>query len=255
MGGAMRRVAAAGLAVFFLGAAALAEAETQTERIVAEQRTSLSVRIAPEAAQSLLPDGWTVNAGPQASNLSLNFMDRKLALNAEGKLLGSGVNRLLVMSMAAKNVQTGEVRTMIVGGYSADPAGSPGAYRVYGRGSVDLIRSEHVDGVASNMVEERWTVTAEDGGVLNISLSFERGVPTLNPFELKIHSAAAPDFYRIYRGQQAVDVLRNAASGVDRVASVSVEAAGGKLGEIFKDVGAVLAASNSPFYGRETFLP
>lgn len=238
-----------------LAAVAPASAETQTETIVAEQRTSLSLRITPEAARSLLPEGWESSAGPTAPNLSLIFMDRALGLGPDGQKLGTGVNRLLVMAMGAKNTQTGETRTLIVGGYSADPVGSPGAYNVYGKGSMEMARTERIDSAAVETVQERWTVKTSDGGVLNVDLTFKRGVPTLNPFELKIYSAVQPDFYRIYRGRQTTDVIRNASSGVDRVQAVAVEASGGRLGEILKDAGPALAVSNSPFYSRETFLP
>lgn len=232
-----------------------AMADTKTETIVSEQRTSLSLRVAPEIAQSLLPAGWTVSAGPAAPNLSITFMDRKLALGPDGKPLFSGVNRMLVMSVGAKNQQTGETRAMIVGGNSADPAGVPGAYKVYSAGSIDVTRTEQIEGMRANTVEERWTVMGADGGVLHVNLSFTRGVPTLAPFELRIHSAADPAFYRMYRGKQATDVLRNASAGVDRVQSVTVQASGGKLGQILGGDVQVLGVSNAPFYTRETFVP
>ena len=44
-----------------------AQAETQTENIVAEMRTYLYLQIAPNAVQSFLPSGWTsapVTTGP-----------------------------------------------------------------------------------------------------------------------------------------------------------------------------------------------
>ena len=146
-------LAFAGLSVGGAVGGAPAAAVTKTETIVSEQRTSLSLRVAPEVAQSLLPAGWTVSAGPAAPNLSVTFMDRKLALGPDGRLLQSGTNRLLVISVGARNQQTGETRAMIVGGYSADPAGVPGAYKVYGAGSVDVVRSEHIAGMAVNSVE------------------------------------------------------------------------------------------------------
>lgn len=243
------------MGVGVLAHAPAAFAETQTETIVSEQRTSMSVRITPEAARSLLPAGWVSGAAPDAPNLSLIFMDRKLALEPGGKPLMAGVNRVLVMSMAARNTATGEMRSMIVGGYSADPAGSPGAYGVYGMGSVDLVRTERITGMGSNTVEETWAVRAADGGRLDVRLVFDRGVPVRSPFELKIYSAAKPDFYRIYRGSQASDTLRTPSGGAGRLTSVSLEASGGRLGEILKGAGPVLAASNAPFYERETFLP
>lgn len=236
-------------------ASAPAFAEKQTETIVAEQRTSISLRIATEAAQSLLPAGWTVAAGPTAPNLSLAFMDRKLALGPDGKPLLSGVNRVLVMSVSAKNTQTGEVKGLIVGGYSADPAGVPGAYNVYKSGSIDLARSEKIEGMSGNTVNEQWTVKDADGGVLSVNLIFTRGVPTFAPFELKIYSGADPSFYRIYRGEQATDALRGPNAAADRVQSITVKATGGRLGKLIGETAQVVSVSNTPFYARRTFLP
>lgn len=249
--------AALGLAVAGMLATAPAWADTQTETIVAEQRTSVSVRIKPEAAQGFLPAGWAPNAAAAGPTLSLIFMDRKLQLAPDGKPLQSGVNRLLVLAMSAKNVATGEVRSMIVGGYSTDPLGSPGGYKVYAPGVVALTRdetSEVRDGQPQTRVRERWTARGADGATVDFEVAFMRGVPTLTPFEQKNYSGKEPDFYRLYRGQQATDVLRNA-SGVNRVQSVSLKASGGVLGRAVDGSEQIVSISNAPFYTRQTFVP
>ncbi len=243
---------AAALVASALGAAP-AFAETQTEYIVAEQRTSVSMRAPVDGVQALLPAGWTVAAAPGAPNISFIFMDRKLALLPDGKPMGAGVNLMLVISVGAKNAKTGEVKGLIVGGYSADPTNVPGAYGVYGAGTVDVTRTERVAGTTSNSLEERWSVKAADGGVLTVDLAFARGVPKLGAFELKVHSGKTPDFYRIYRGEQAMDVARG--PGVDRVTRASVTASGGKLGAIIGEGVEVIGVSNAPYYSRKTFLP
>ena len=243
---------AAGLVMAGVLAAGPAQAEVQTETIVAEQRTSVSVRISPEAAQAFMPTGWT----PNAPSLTLIFMDRKLQLTPEGKPLQSGANRLLVLSMAGKNTSTGEIRSLIVGGYSADPLGVPGAYKVYAPGQVTVARTERSemrDARPGAVVEERWAVQAADGASVNLDVTFTRGLPTFASFEQKIHSGAEPDFYRIYRGQQASEVLR-AAAGPDRVQSISLKASGGKLGAAVNGSQQILSVSSAPFYSRQTFV-
>ncbi len=255
MGEFSRGLVAAALLAMVMVTAVPAVAETHTESIISEQRTSVSLRVAPEAVQALLPAAWAPVAAQGASNISFVFMDRKLALGPDGKVLQSGMNRMLVISVAARNKLTGQVRSMIVGGYSTDPAAGAGAYGVYEAGKVNLVRTERVAGMDTNTVEERWTVTAADGGTLSVDVTFARATPVFSKFELQIHSAKNPDFYRIYRGQQATDVLRNAASGVDRVQAVTLKAQGGKLGAILGGGAEVMGVSNSPYYSRETFLP
>jgi hypothetical protein len=249
-----RRLLLAGLALALAAPAALAE--TQTENIVAEQRTSVSLRIAPQAAQALLPAGWVSGAAPEAANLTIVFMDRKLALTPEGKPLQAGVNRVMVLAMPARNA-AGQSRNLIVGGYSADPLGVPGAYKVYGPGAVTIARSEKSatqEGKLSTTVEEHWEAKGADGASVILDLVFERGVPTLNSFEQKNYSGADPDFYRTYKGQQASEVLRNA-SGVDHVKAVRLKAAGGKLGKVIDGSEKILTISSAPFYSRLTFVP
>ena len=109
-----------------------AQAETQTEDIVAEMRTYLYLQIAPNTVQSFLPSGWAsspvANGPAKDANFVVLFLDRKLGLTPDGKPLQAGTNRLLVLIVPSKNAKTGEVANMIVGGYSTDPLGSPGAY-------------------------------------------------------------------------------------------------------------------------------
>lgn len=249
--------AAAGLTLAAALAAGPARAETQTEHVVAEQRVSVSVRVSPEAAQAFMPKGWVPNASAAGPTLSLIFMDRALALTPEGKPLQSGVNRLLVLSMAGKNLATGEVRGLIVGGYSADPLGTPGAYKVYGPGVVGVTRTEHSQVKAGRIetdVDEHWSAQGADGATVELTLSYVRGLPTFSAFEQKIYSGADPDFYRIYRGQQASDVLRGP-GGVDQVRAVSLKASGGKLGKALEGTPQILSITAAPFYSRKTYLP
>jgi hypothetical protein len=246
---------AAGLAIAGLVAATPAWSETQTENIVSEQRTTVSLHVAPEAAQAFLPKGWVLNGPATGPNLSVIFMDRSLELTPDGKPLQAGVNRVMVLAMTGKNTTTGEVRSFIVGGYSADPLGVPGAYKVYRPGTVTVSRAEQSlvkDGKQETTVEEHWAAKGTDGAAVNLDLAFQRGPAKLTPFEQHNYSAAEPDFYRTYRGQQAVDTLRGA--GVDRVKSVTLKATGGMLGKAIDGTEQIVSVSNAPFYSRLTFV-
>lgn len=238
----------------------LARAETQTENIVAEQRTYVYLQVGADKAQAFLPSGWTVSpptAGAiKDANLVLVWMDRKLGLTPDGKPLQSGTNRLLVLLVPSKNSQTGEVANMIVGGYSDDPAGAPGAYKVYGAGTVTVDRSEKSAGSPAGTVEESWSAKGKDGSGANLRLTFTRGVPALSSFDMRLFSAADPTFYRMYRGDQVVDVLRSVNTGVDRVGSVALKVSGsGKLANAVDGSEKIVAINALPFYRRLTFLP
>jgi hypothetical protein len=237
-----------------------AQAETQTENIVAEMRTYLYLQVGSDAVQSFLPSGWTsspvANGAVKDANFVVLFIDRKLALTPDGKPLQAGVNRLLVLIVPSKNAKTGEVANMIVGGYSTDPLGSPGAYKVYGPGTVSVDRTEHGTDKLDIRVDETWVAKGQDGNELDLHTSFVRGVPALGSFDVHNFSAADPAFYRIYRGEQVVDVLRSVNTGVNRVQTFELKASGsGKLAKAINGSEKVIAITALPFYRRLTFLP
>ena len=231
-------------------AAPPALAETQTENIVAEQRTMVSLRAAPAAVQAFLPAGWTLAAAAGSPNLTLVFMDRALQLTPDGKVLNAGATRQVTFVVAGRNA-AGATRTFIVGGYTADPQGAPGAYKVYQPATIALTRTSKTD--ADTTVEEHWAAKGADGATITLDLAFTRGVPTFSSSEIREYSAADPEFYRIYRLRQAAEPLKNAT--LDHVKSVSLKATGGKLGAAVNGSETIASISQAPFYSRLTFLP
>ena len=248
---------AAGL-VFALALTAGAYAETHTENVVAEQRTYVFLQVAPSAAQAFVPQGWTLNPAAMAdkdANLVMVWIDRKLALTPDGKPLQSGTNRLLVLLVPVKG-SNGEAVNMVVGGYSMDPGGAPGAYKAYGAGPVTVDRAEKSNGKLESTVEETWAAKGPDGTSVNLHLTFTRGVPVASSFDLRIFSAAEPNFYRIYRGDQVVDFVRSVNTGVNRVPMVELKVTGsGKLATAVNGSEKIIAINTMPFYRRNTFLP
>jgi hypothetical protein len=234
-------------------------AETQTENIVAEQRTVLYLRVTANAAQAFLPSGFSIS--PVASgvtkdaNLILLFVDRKLGLTPDGKPLFSGTTRLVGVLIPSKNNRTEEPALMVVDGYSANPAMVPGPYKVYSAASVGFERMEKGNGNETT-IEETWTAKAMNGNGLSLHLIFNRGLPSLSSFDLRALSGADPNFYRIYRGDQLTDVMRSVNTGVDRLRSIELKVSGGgKLSSAINGTQKVIAATSVPFYRRLTFVP
>jgi hypothetical protein len=255
MRGLLSAFAALTIVLVFAAATPRAFAETHTENVVAEQRTYVFLQVAANAAQAFLPQGWTLNPaamGPtKDANLVLVWIDRKLALTPDGKPLQSGTNRLLVLLLPVRNPQ-GDAVNMVVGGYSMDPAGAPGAYKAYSAGPVTVDRVEKSNGT----VDETWAARGADGSGATLHVAFTRGLPVASSFDLRIFSAAEPAFYRIYRGDQVVDVVRSVNTGVNRVQTVELKATGsGKLATALNGSEKIIAINTMPFYRRNTFLP
>ena len=84
---------------------------------------------------------------------------------------------------------------------------------------------------------------------------FRSGVPARGKVEAKIHSAAKPAFYRIYRLEQAADVVRSTAASIDRVSKFSFKATGPTLGPIFDGTEQLISITSIPSYSRSIYLP
>lgn len=234
--------------------ATAALAETQTENVVAEARTYVYLTVPADVVQTVLPEGWestpTASGPATGANVILLLVDRRLALDAAGAPLGGGTNQLAVFAVPAKGGGDNE-GLVIVGGYAA--AGAPAAYGNYEPASVSLMRSSQTQEMVTNS-EEEWTISAEDGDTLALSLSYEEATPTLSTFDQTVFSGTTPDFYRMYRGSQVVDVLQSSADGVDRVDQFDLSASGGLAGTLIENA-EVVAVSRFAHYTRETFEP
>ena len=73
--------------------------------------------------------------------------------------------------------------------------------------------------------------------------------------EAKLHSAAKPDFYRIYKFEQAADVVRSTATGIDGVSKFFFKASGPKLAPLFDGSQQLISVTSIPFYSRTIYLP
>ena len=67
-----------------------------------------------------------------------------------------------------------------------------------------------------------------------------------------MYSAAKPGFYRIYRSEQARDIVRGL--DTDRVKKIDFKASGPKLGPLF-DGAQLIGVTSEPWYTRQTYLP
>ena len=159
-----------------------------------------------------------------------------------------------MLNIPAKKNGTSEAATMVFGGFIAQD-GVPGAYGVYGAANITVDRRSHTGPDGKSMINETWQAKADDGSLLDLQIEFERGVLARSKVEAKVHSAATPAFYRIYRFEQAADVARSTAANIDRVSKFSFKASGPKLGPIFDGTEQLISITSIPSYSRSIFLP
>jgi hypothetical protein len=77
------------------------------------------------------------------------------------------------------------------------------------------------------------------------------------PGEALPYSAARPDFHRIYRFEQLVDVAMSRAMGKDLDGSIEIEVEGGPadFAALFDGSEALVGVMSIPVYVREVSLP
>jgi len=246
------------LAVLLMLAAspAIAQDKEKLSAIDVSFRTVLAFKVPDAVVQKLLPAGFESNAptaGPaKGSNLGMTLIDYLMVQDPEGKLLTPRTTA--AMNMPVKKTASGETGGVAFAGFIA-PDAVPGPYFTFGPAKITVDRRSQTDPEGKSIIDETWQVKADDGNALEIELQFVRGVPARGKGEAKIFSAAKPEFYRIYRFDQATDVIRSSATGVDRVSKFTFKASGPKLAPIFDGSQQLISITSVPFYSRSIYLP
>jgi len=247
------------LLVALLVLAAFPAAAQEKEKLFSTDfnvRTVLAFKVPEAIVQKLLPTGFEVNApiaGPsKGSNLSILLIDYLLVQDPEGKPIPTPPT--VAMLIPAKKAGSGEAVNVVSGGFIAQAA-VPGPYSIYGAAKVTVDRRSRTDADSKTIIDETWNSKADDGSAIEIELQFARGVPARSKAEAKIYSAAKPEFYRIYRFEQAADVVRSTSTGVDRISKFSFNALGPKLAPVFDGSQQLISITSIPFYSRSIYLP
>jgi hypothetical protein len=215
-------------------------------------RTILHFKVSDAAIQKLLPAGWEVNpaTGPAAgANLRVTFVDQMAAADATGK--PQAPVRNLIFGIPAK--RAGES-----GGLLIFAGLSPGAGGPYGASmkAVNTVERKiaHAPG-APSIVDESWDYKAENGHAASLQVQHVRGTAERNKAELRVYAQPKPEFYRIYRFEQGVDVVLAADGNSERLKKITFKASGEKLSPLFDGSEKLISVISVPWYQREIYLP
>ena len=248
----MRKLVALALAAVLPGVAFGQEKLSGTN---VDTRMVLAFKISDAAIRNLVPAGWEVNApssGPaRGANLNVVLVNSVSAQDAEGKPVKP--NRGIALVIPAKKTSSDAAGPMVVTGLFA-PHYAPGAYGVFLPANVNTERKLHTDPEGKVSVEETWDVQSTDGHSIHIRVAYLHGTPARGKVESKVYSGAKPDFFRIYRVEQATDVARSTETGVDRVSSYSLKASGPKLSVLNDGSAQLVAITAIPWYSRSVYV-
>ena len=107
----------------------------------------------------------------------------------------------------------------------------------------------------NSIVEESWEYKADNGSSTTLQIQYVRGIAAREKAELRVYSQSKPEFFRIYRFEQGVDVVRGAGTGPERLQKFTFKAAGEKLSPLFDGTEQLISMTSVPWYQREIYLP
>ena len=216
-----------------------------------DTRIGLAVKLPEATLNKLLPAGWESNPAANGANLNIVLVNGISSQDAEGK--PGKPNTGVALTAPVKKTGTSETGAMVMTGLFA-PHYAPGAYGVFMPAKVSIDRKLHTDAEGTTTADETWDLKSEDGHSIHIHVAYVRGAPNRMKSEAKVYSSAKPEFFRIYRVEQGMDVVRGG-SGGDRVKALSIKATGPKLASILNGSEQVVSVTAIPWYSRQVSLP
>lgn len=226
-----------------------------------ERRLTLGFAVNPQAIQALLPPSWTtapMAAGPSAgANLLLAFRNRlhTVHYDAAGAPAAGTPEHGVIFLASAINPATRQPALRVVSTLSADPGGVPGAYSNAVLVKVDMKQDFAVSSGTQSVADEKWTVTASDGGTLTLHVRYGVGIPNDSDTRITMFGGPDPDFYRVYRTQKGSDVILSVAERRDKVDAYEFHACMKQLSALFDGSEQLRSIVADPWYHRQVFLP
>ena len=253
----VRQIGASVALLAFAAAANVALAGEKPVNTVAAQRTHLSFKVSDAAIHKLLPDGWEAspsNTGPSKdANLTVVLVDLLAVQNPDGS--PGETFRVAGLAIPAKKKGTEATVPMVVGGFASSPSYVPGPYSAFALASATVDRHIHTDPAGKSNIDESWDFKGDDGNAIQLQLQYVGGTAARSKAEALPHSGINPGFYRIYRIEQAADVVRSTATGIDRAQKYAFKATGAKLAQVFDGSEQLISIVSVPFYTNQISLP
>jgi hypothetical protein len=236
-----------------LGGPAASQTETYVGSNV-DSRVVLAYKVPDPAARAWLPEGWIQGAlpnGPFAgANLLVIFIDRHVNLDPEGEPtdppLYSGV------ALVHPGIRGDEFRLFVTRIYLSEPSVNPYANTL--AATVRRKATRLVEGATARGSED-WTVANDAGGAIELRLDYQGAVPGLSEKEARPYSNIEPDFHRIYRYQQIVELVRSVPAEVDRADSYAFTTSIPEMAPMFDGSEELIGIASIPWYFRRTYLP
>jgi hypothetical protein len=194
-------------------------------------------------------------SGPHQPNLALVFHDLLLDQDAQGQALADSGGRFVVFNIPAAKPDTGEHGLlhfrMFTGG------AIPGRYR--DARAARVRHEEHSVGAgAAATITQSYQVDVTAGGTIDLRLSYQRGpllrLAAIRP-NLPIWTTADTRIVRVYQEDSVVEIVRNAAAGLDLAPELLFRSSVPELADLFDGRERLVAILSNPHYARKVFSP
>ena len=233
----------------------IARAETLVGTNI-DSRVIVGMSVKTNAAQELLPDGWTTVPFPRGplkgANLLVSFVDGVLMVDADRKPLSPSSRRAVILLGLAKEEAGDAFRIFVMRSYTTEPENDP-----YGvNTSAEVMRTAALTGPANGgrQSTDNWTMATPEGE-LAMTLAYTTGTRSWSASEAKSYSAANPDFFRIYRYDSLTDLVMSKALERPLSGEFSLQSSVPELAGVFDGSEQVMAIIYIPVRVREVFLP
>jgi hypothetical protein len=253
------RMTAAGLAALSLTAIAACPAFAQEKLVTidAAQRTILAFKVSDLALHTLLPNGWQSSpftTGPsKGANVTVTFVHPIVAQGPEGQ--PQDLIEIAAVGLMAKRTGTETTVPLVFAGFASKPSYVPGPYGAFELAKATVEQNARTDPTGTSSVHETWEFSGDNAKSIQLELQYVRGPAMRGKTEARPHSAKTPDFYRIYRIEQAADVVRSAATGTDRVQKIVFKVTGQPFAQLFDGTEQLISVTSLPFFTRQVSLP
>jgi hypothetical protein len=224
-------------------------------------RIMLGFQAKPEAVQQWLPAPWRLSppdSGPdKGANLFVVLVDRVRDDEAEGKPSFSGANRIINLAAPARHPQTGEMASMILGGWASNPANVPGFYQVYRAATVHVERTLKDQPGEAEEVTDVWQVRDAAGhGGLELRLQSRRKMVARRTVrgEAQVVSAKDPDLWQLHKFDAAAEVVKSVPAGINKVQGYTFRLSAPEYGELFDGSEQLISIRVTPWYVRQVFV-
>jgi hypothetical protein len=234
----------------------LAQAETLNESALFF-RIYVAFKVDQKAAQAWLPASWkavSLPKGPfKGANLYVMFDDKFIVQDGEGKPHMGGKYCLAVLIAFGKNEQTGEFAPFVTRIYW--PYEDPHLYKNAVKATVSREATVKGSTAESGAGSEVWKVKDSAGGIMEFRMDYQHAVPKRQKREFKVRSSVNPDFFRLYKDDLAVDVVKSTSAGIDRVKNYKFSTTISELAKTFDGSEQLVGISVNPCRVRQAFLP